>query len=188
MIPYVRVPVDPHQVNLIQSPLATERVMRWTIDDDRVLGFFQGLKDEGTFSTVFYDGTVKTPRAALAMMRNDHNAPVFFSRNGDLIAVGWLNGVSGDYAFAHFAFRRAAWGKTTVQTGLLCMAYWMHYFPFLNTVIGLTPETYTHALSFVRRIGFKPAGQIPSMLVVNGERVGARISYFSRFEHGRQSS
>jgi hypothetical protein len=153
----------------------------WSLPDEFLYSLAVQMVREGSFHLVFYDGTITTPEAFLETMQKPANVPVFFFDGSEPLGFAWLNGLSGSLAFAHFAGLKAVRGRSE-KVGRLAIKYWMNYMPFLNVILGITPEPNRLAIRLIQRIGFRPLGVIPGILfdAYKSERVGALVSYYTR--------
>lgn len=153
----------------------------WSLPDEFILSVGIQMMREGTFRRVFYDGSIRTAEDAMAHWKRPSNLPVFvFDGADEPLAVGWLNGVSGTIAFAHFCTFAAASG-VAVDIGHRVLHYWSVAFPFLRAILGVIPEHNRAAIRFARSLGFSVACTIPGVLydAYAGEYVGGSVSYLS---------
>lgn len=164
----------------------------WTLKDEVLLDFAQQMQAEEKFHRVFYDGRIRTPHDMLEVLQQPANLPVFAFMGSRPIGVAWLNGLCGNRAFAHFCMLNSARGKPAFKACRMFLDYWMSFEdagePILEFLIGVIMETNERAVRFVEALGFKRLGVIPQMLedAYTGDRASAVVSYFSRFEDGRQ--
>jgi len=164
---------------------------QWTLPDSFILDVARQCKEEKTFDTVFYDGQIKTEWDFLEAMQRPVNVPVFVFKGMEPLGFAWLNGVSGNYAFAHFCMMRDAWGTESIEVGKLFLKYWMSFAqqsgaPLLELILGVIPGNNKQAHRFTEKLGFVRLGEIPMLLynAYSGDRNTAVILYFSRFRGG----
>lgn len=153
----------------------------WTLSDEIVLNLAREYQKDGTFTRVFCEGVIETPEQFLEAMKNPANAPVFIYRGFKPIGVAWLNGFSGNIAFAHFCFLVSAWGPDTERAGRMVVDYWMT-FPAIQVLIGTTPETSGPAAKYAERLGFVRLGAIPRFIhdAYHDRHVAAIVLYYVR--------
>lgn len=114
---------------------------------------FNALVADGVAKSCFY--SLRSPTfkdfEGMAGPQSGWCVPVY--KDGELVAVGWLNGFTGRAVFCHFCVLRdympeavhmgKAWCRAVLDTGKF------------DCLIGLTPSTYRHALNFIQEIGFE---------------------------------
>ena len=63
--------------------------------------------------------------------------------------------------------------------GTVALEYYSR-FPGLRVIVGVTPEEYTTAIRYAKRIGFTEAGVVPNMLYMayEGRRMGEVITHY----------
>ena len=152
----------------------------WSLPDEFILSLAYQMREEGTFTSVFYNGEITSPEAVLALMQRPTNLPVFAFTGSEPTAMAWLNGISGGIAFAHFCTFAAAKGRT-VEIGQRVVSFWEVNFKPIRAILGLTPANNKLALRYIKSLGFTVIGTIPKLLVdaYHGELVGGTISYRS---------
>lgn len=153
----------------------------WSLPDEFLYSLAIQMVQEGSFHRVFYEGHITTPEQFLEAMQKPANVPVFFFDGSEPLGFAWLNGVSGGLAFAHFGGLKAARGRA-VRVGQLAVKYWLTNFPWLELILGITPEPNRLAVRFIERLGFTVLGTIPRVIwdAYGAERVSAVISYLKR--------
>lgn len=151
----------------------------WTLPEWILESIAEQCLAEGSLQTVFYSGAVKTPEQFVKRMQEPANLPLFVFSGKEPIGFGWLNGVAGGHAFAHFCFLKRAWGGDSYRAGRLALKYWLS-FPTIHVLLGVIPEANEHAIHYAVRQGFVRVGSIPKM-VVNpaGDREAAAILYYT---------
>lgn len=68
---------------------------------------------------------------------------------------------------AHYGVKPEAWGRSTGPAKAVLQAFWDNT-PGIERIIGWTPESRRHAISFARRLGFSVDGtmDLPSGRVI----------------------
>jgi len=154
-----------------------------TVSDEQVKAVYRQLVDDGTINVVFYDEVMKSEDDFLTFMKNKDNIVVFPVRDKKLMGVAWLNNLTKNQAFAHFAlFKEAALKKYTEEIGKEILDYWMNMpgndGPLLDVLMGLIPEFNQKALYYIERLGFKRVGRIPKIVLRKGGKEAAILSYY----------
>lgn len=144
------------------------------------------MKLDGTFQTVFYDGTVNSSEDFLKVLKATHNYPVFPLVNGSIGAVAWINDLRKNYATAHFCVFKEHWGANSIAMGKAVLKYWFS-FPkdngfLFDVILGVTPIEYTPAIRFIKKIGFTLIGEVPKVIynAYTGKHSSAMLSYCER--------
>lgn len=149
----------------------------WSVPDVVLEGVFKQMAEEGRFGTLFYTGYVKGLPDWMNWCHNPANLMQVVVDAGDkkIAAVTWLNNVKDGTAEAHFCML----GPPHPELGETVLAYWAAL-PNIAVIVGCTPENYTTAIKYAKRIGFKEAGMIPQALnmAYEGRRVGAVMTYY----------
>ena len=162
---------------------------QWTLPDHFLRLLVQEFKAEKTFDQVFFEGAVKTADEFVQLMQNPSNVPVFLFRGKECLGCAWLNGSAGNMAFAHFCFKKHAWGKWTLHMGRMLMDYWFSFpgedEPLFEFIFGLMPGFNKAATKYVERLGWKYLGSVPKMMKCEyrADRASAEIYYISRFDY-----
>lgn len=156
----------------------------WTATDEVMATIYKTLRDDGTFETVFYDGLINDADDFIEMMQSRNNLPVIVLMDDDISGVAWLNSISDNRAFAHFAFFKKIWGKTE-EVGQSLLEYWLDIpnsegGKLFDILMGLVPSFNERAHKFVERVGFKRLGEIPHLVKVHGKRESGVIFYYAR--------
>lgn len=137
------------------------------------------LHKEGLAPVVFHDGGVRCA-ADLRGLLAPHRAWCYLVQAaGTPLALCWLDGFCGRAARIHFCVLRAGLpraeeiGRLVVRFLLPARAPVSAPAPngqpaahLLDTLVGLTPAPYRHALAFVTRLGFRLAAVIPGGAVL----------------------
>lgn len=145
------------------------------------------LHAEGLASVVFHDGGVRCA-ADLRGLLAPHRAWCYLVQAAHTpLALCWVDGFCGRAARIHFCVLRAGLHRAE-EIGHLVVRFLLHAQApapvpapdgrpaphLLDTLVGLTPAPYRHALAFVTRLGFRRAAVIPGGAVL-ARPAGARI-------------
>lgn len=150
-----------------------------TFNDKTLAAIYETLKGDGVLDRVFYDKSMKTPDDFIQFMKSPGNYPAMVVVDDKIQGIGWLNGIQGKAAFAHFAFFRESWGAYSEEMGEALMEYWFGFggeSPMLDVLIGQIPAWNKKAISFIKRLGWNVLGNIPH-LADGGDMT---ISYYAR--------
>lgn len=155
----------------------------WTASDDIMVSIYETLKTDGTADTVFYDGKIQDAFDFIEMMKSINNLAVIVLSDEDISGIAWINSLSDNRAFAHFAFFKKVWGRTE-EIGKELLSYWLSI-PgqsgyLLDIIMGLVPSFNTRAHQFVERLGLKRLGEIPHIVRVHGNKEPGVIFYYAR--------
>ncbi len=145
------------------------------------------LHEEGLASVVFHDGGVRCA-ADLRGLLAPHRAWCYLVQAAHTpLALCWVDGFCGRAARIHFCVLRAGLPRAE-EIGRMVVRFLLHAQApapvpapdgrpaphLLDTLVGLTPAPYRHALAFVTRLGFRRAAVIPGGAVL-ARPAGARI-------------
>ena len=151
--------------------------------DELIGSAFEKMQEQDLVATTFWEGTTDTKERFIALMKAERNIVQFILCGGQLLGVTWINGLSGNYAFAHFCLFR---GRKTREIGKLVQQYWFDLDASLDIFIGMIPECNRLANNFVQRLGWTKLGAIPGMFKhIDGKRQAAVIHYTSRLDDGQ---
>ena len=147
-------------------------------------GIWDQLVAEGHYETVFYEGTIKDADDFVRMLQLPSTVVVVALRGSRAAGIAYLNGFTGNQAYGHFCFLRAACG-TADEIGREIVAYWTKALG-VEFVMGVVPGFNQRAMDFVQRIGFKRVGAVPDMIksAYRPDRVAANIFYYRGERHG----
>ncbi len=149
----------------------------WTVPDALLVKLWEQMVREGRAAKLFYSGTVANEFEWIDWLKDPSNFPVIVmdSREKKIAAIAWLNNKNSGTAQIHFCM----FGPPHPGVGEKVLRYFSS-FPELHVIVGVTPEEYTTAIRYAKRIGFKAAGRIPNMLYMAYEnrRMGAVITYY----------
>jgi hypothetical protein len=149
----------------------------WSVPDELFIKLWQQMVEEGRAAKLFYGGTVTDEYGWIDWLKDPKNFSVIVmdAREKKIAAVGWLNNFERGTAQIHFCF----YGFPHPGAGIKVLEYYSK-FPGLHVIVGITPEEYTTAIRYAKRIGFKEIGVIPNMLQMAYEnrRMGAVITHY----------
>ena len=149
----------------------------WSAPDVMLEGIWKQMVEEGRFNTLFYTGYVRTLADWMDWCKTPANLMQIVVDVGrtKLAAVTWLNNIKDGTAECHFCML----GPPHPELGRTVLEYWSAL-PGVKVIVGCTPENYTTAIKYAKRIGFKEAGMIPQALnmAYEGCRVGAVMTYY----------
>lgn len=159
----------------------------YTLSDFVLHGFFQQLQEEKTAQIVFQDGFICNGVDFINFLKEPRNLPAFAFIDNKIVGVAWINGITGKHAFAHFALLKSIWGKHSEEVGKAYLQYWFALpstkkEPLLDVILGFIPAKNSHALQFIKRLGFKQVGEIPSIMynAIDHEYEAGVLSYIKR--------
>ena len=168
---------------LIVYPLAQLAGGEWNLTDELIGSAFEKMQAQDLVDTTFWEGTTATKEQFIALMKAERNIVQFILHENKLLGVTWINGLSGNYAFAHFCLFR---GRRTREIGRLVQQYWFGIHASLDILIGMIPDCNRLANNFVQQLGWTKLGTIPGMFKnTDGHREAAVIHYISRLEGGQ---
>lgn len=176
-------PASAPQPRIIMHPVLADATPRMRAEP------FWRMQDEGLDKVVFYDREhpaitdwhrVTGPDAAWLVRVHD-NSVMVPDGNGmalrpALCAVAWINCFTGRSGMVHFAVFRP-WRDEAVHLGR-CFMHWAFGTGKFDSLAGITPAAYHHALGFIRRVGFIPSARLPGAchLLRHGRHVDGVIS------------
>lgn len=158
-----------------------------SVPDETVRAVYQKIKLDGTFDTVFYDGSVRSEDEFFGLLRSPENYPIFILVDGVIGGVAWFNDLFRNRATAHFCGFKEVWGKHSVEMGKAALDYWFSFTkkdgsPMLDVILGVTPSEFKHAIKFIQSLGFKIIGEVPkvSYHANTSKYSSATLSYIER--------
>ncbi len=145
------------------------------IPKSAVYDFWLEFQKDKLNKILFYDGEMPDFEAFYAWLTAKDKDARFIVRGGcaenggcaqglDFLALYWLNNPLGKAVMIHFCFLRRAFceqeeiGLYTVKSLLLCRQNGEYV---VSALLGMTPKPYRHALAFIRKLGFRIAGEVP---------------------------
>jgi len=145
---------------------------------DEILRFlWREMAQTGKNESLFYNGGVRDEGEWLSWMKNPDNYPVLVieTLSKKIVCIAWLNHIVDGAALVHFCML----GLPRAEIGKTVLRYWSGI-GALSVLVGFTPETFTAAIKYAKRIGFVESGYIPLMcnMVYEGRRVGAIITVY----------
>lgn len=149
----------------------------WSAPDELLEKLWHKMVEEGRAAKLFYSGFVRNEYDWIDFLKDPLNIPVIVmdAREKKIASIAWLNNVKDGSAQVHFCM----YGPPNPGVGIKAISYYST-FPGLHVIVGVTPEHYTTAIRYAKRIGFKEAGRVPNMLhmAYEGKRSGAVITYY----------
>lgn len=158
-------------------PLAKMEDGKWSVPEGLLENIWIQMCREGRASRLFYTGHIRELADWLDWCYTPANLMQFVidSRTKKFAAVTWLNNVRDGVAEAHFCML----GPPHPELGEAVLSYWSAL-PGVVTIVGCTPEHYTTAIKYAKRIGFKECGIIPNALrmAYENRRAGAVMTHY----------
>jgi len=135
---------------------------------------FARMEDDGTVSSTFYDGSVRTAEDFVQHLCRPGAMPFLLFWENAPAGVTWLNGVEGRTARGHFCLYRSVWGRRTTATLGRCIFETMLGYRdadgfMFDTILGLTPISQSLAWRLSMLCGAEKVGVLP-----NGAFIKAR--------------
>lgn len=144
----------------------------WTFSDDRVVGFYAQMEQDGTLGTVFYDGSVKSAFDFLKDMKRP-GCQLFLvadvTENGFPRDIGivFLNDFQARWCQFHFCVFSNAWGDGIEKIGnevilqIMTMktvdgSRYLH-----DMILGIVPACNERAVEYVKEVGGKIMCRLP---------------------------
>jgi len=134
---------------------------QWSLSYDIIKYIWSKMVNEGTNKVVFYAGSVRTFEQFHSFLQTKGNSVVTIWDKTDIIFIGWINSFSENSACGHFNCFKKTWGKTSVDLCKISLKYFFS-FPFLDTIIGVTPLGNRLAIKMALACGGKRLGVIPN--------------------------
>lgn len=153
--------------------------------DSDLGALYEKMVSDGTASTVFYSGDVKSAQEFIALMKRSILI-VAYDDSGP-VGIGWLNCIENRTARAHFCIFSQAWGNS-VEIGKQIVEYAINLksdsgFLF-DMFIGNTPAAYVSAIAWAQKCGAKHLGVLPygSWIESIGKSCPTAVLYYVRGE------
>lgn len=148
---------------------------------------FERMRDEGTLTRTFYDGTVRTAEEFVADVLRMGSLPFAIYWEGCLAGFCWLNTFEGRSARGHYVFFRRFWGrKTSARMGRRIYEYLLTLRDdrgyLFDLVLGLTPKQNAVAWKLPLLCGAFVIGDIPhgAFMANEGRTVDAVLTGVTR--------
>lgn len=139
-----------------------------TFTDSVIMRLFDRVADEGLQRVVFYEGTIKSRKYFLSIMKGLHNHLYILLEKKEIVGFVWLNRFEGKTAHLHFCMFKNTWGTgQNVEIGKYVLSKLINMGApgfFFDLFIGWLPEWNTHAIGFIKRCGAQTAGVIPNAI------------------------
>jgi hypothetical protein len=150
---------------------------QFSVPDEILRYLWRELVRTGKDTQLFYNGGVDDEGKWLSWIKATDNYPVLVIDTDvkKIVCIAWLNNAVDGAALAHFCMM----GFPRPEIGETVLRYWSGT-GALSVLVGFTPENYTAAIKYAKRIGFVESGYIPSMcnMVHEGRRVGAVVTTY----------
>lgn len=135
------------------------------------------------------DGTLDDQEDFLAIMQSQHNSVFLLHYDGDPVSLMWFNRHGRTSAWGHFFWLETPLGfneKIAASRWSMRRIFEVLDYPVL---VGRTPADNRRGILFMRRAGFRPAGEIPDMLYSRalGRPVAAKLFYIQRKDLGYEN-
>ncbi len=162
------------------------------VTDAELDSLWDTLCEEGLAPVVFHDGGVRSAADLRELLSAHRTWCYLIQATGVPLALCWLDGFSGRAARIHFCVLRAGLPRAD-EIGRMVVRFLLRATnppqpqpgglqpqpdrpaPYrLDTLVGLTPAPYRHALAFVARLGFRRAAVIPGGMVL-ARSTGTRV-------------
>lgn len=147
-------------------PHAYQTLWAKKMPQEKIYGFWQQFQKDRLNPILFYDGEIEDFSAFYVwLLAKDRDARFVAAKDGKIKALYWLNNPLGRSVMIHFCFLRSAFceqekiGLYVVKSLLFCTDINGEY--VLSALFGLTPKPYRHALSFIRKLGFRLTAELP---------------------------
>lgn len=147
-------------------PHAYQTLWAKKMPQEKIYGFWQQFQKDRLNPILFYDGEIEDFSAFYAwILAKNRDARFVAGLDGKIKALYWLNNPLGRSVMIHFCFLRSAFceqekiGLYVVKSLLFCTDINGEY--VLSALFGLTPKPYRHALSFIRKLGFRLTAELP---------------------------
>lgn len=164
----------------------TKKDGAWNLPDEVLIWAYGKMIIEGLADMVFFDGSIQSVEHFLNFFhRPDIDMHLIITEEGDLAGMAWLSGYVNGHANVHCVSFKAIHGRTK-EAGKMSIDYWfgveVEGNKLINVLIGIFPDNYRWMRMFVKRLGFKVIGSIPSIFYIAKENkmIGATISYLER--------
>lgn len=162
------------------------------VTDAELDSLWDTLCEEGLAPVVFHDGGVRSAADLRELLSPHRTWCYLIQAAGVPLALCWLDGFSGRAARIHFCVLRAGLPRAD-EIGRMVVRFLLGAISrpqpqpghlrsqpdgppphTLDTLVGLTPAPYRHALAFVARLGFRRAAVIHGGAVL-ARPTGARV-------------
>jgi hypothetical protein len=139
----------------------------WTFPDDQVIEFYSQMVKDGTFETVFCDGSIQSAFDFLDHMK-DPRGQLFLVVSGHKpVAIIWLNDFQARWCQFHFCVFSHAWGDGIEEIGqyvirqIMTMktndgSRYLH-----DMILGIVPQWNERAIEYVKEVGGKIMCRLP---------------------------
>ncbi len=124
---------------------------------------YDAMGADGLLEAFCYDGVPSRDAFIEKFNHDNHWTYAAFREDGVPLVMAVVNGVTGKSGLAHFCYFRA--GLAT-RAGLAREWLLMLRDGGMQSLVGLTPAPFRHALRFAQDMGFRRAGVVPGACVL----------------------
>jgi len=157
-----------------------------TAADSDIKALFTRTEQDGLVPVVFYEGTIATAEAFLAMAKAENTLFYILMDGTKTVGYMWLNRFENHTARLHFCIFKSYWGNS-LDIGKWCLTEVLHMqentgrFVF-DLVTGFVPAWNERAINFALKCGGKTHGIIPNSIFNKkaGESEEAVFIYYTR--------
>jgi hypothetical protein len=157
-----------------------------TAPDSQLRNLWEQTEKEDLVSTVFYEGTIRTAEAFLAMAKSPGTAFYFIMVDDEVAGYTWLNRFENKTARQHFCVFRKYWGSL-VDIGKSILNQFLHMKDgkgqfVVDLLTGFVPAWNERAIKFSLKCGGKTYGLIPNAIynAKTGQSEAAVFIYYTR--------
>lgn len=136
-----------------------------TFTDTFIAGIYARMIDDGVADLVFYDGSVRSPKAFVDLLKGSVSYVIFLH---ELPAgVAWINRLQSRWGQFNFCCFSHVWGRDSVAVGRYAVKTLIHQQDNQGTYIwdaflGIMPVCNTYACGYVLKCGGKKIGVLPN--------------------------
>ena len=161
---------------------------RGALKEDALLQLYHRLHEEELYPIVFHENPEMTalefmnffnmPRTLLAVLGIMEPKPEF-------AGMAWLSEVTncqdvitratGSFVY----FKKFQTPKITTALGKRVLDFWFNHLK-INTLVGVTPASNRVALAYIKRLGFKQCGMVPSFTTLFGSVTDAVVTVMTQ--------
>lgn len=167
----------------------------WTLSDERVIGFYARMEQDGTLDTVFCDGSIRSALDFLGKMK-DPRGQLFLVveikevKQGLMsgktireVAIIWLNDFQARWCQFHFCVFSNAWGDGVEEIGrevirqIMTMktndgSRYLH-----DMILGIVPAWNDRAVEYVKEVGGKVMCCLPLACIDQDGKSGPGVLF-----------
>jgi len=127
---------------------------------DELIDLYTAMETQRLTGAVFYD-TISMDALSWVEYLEDQRCWLVRIENmiQETVGVFWLNGYMGRSAQIHFCVWRGQF-KNSLDIGREGIE-WLKKNKVVDSLYGVTPDSYTHVLKFLKKLGFQIKGKLP---------------------------